>query len=354
MTTLNESSDLSESETLSSAASGGGAAWSPEGFADRNMLALTAFERTRMSIIIANPRAPDAPIVLVNRAFLELTGYPGEDVIGRNCRLLQGPETSMLAIAEIRDAIAQERESTVELLNYRRDGSTFWNQLCCSPIHDPAGRVHYWFSSQLDVTHRRREQALLAAEHRLMREIDHRAMNALALVQAIVRLTRADNVAQYATSVQGRVGSVARAHTLLAGNGWEAVPIQKLLLGEIIPHERDRISVQGPDVLLPARAVQPVALVIHEMLANSTAHGALSTTDGRIAITWSRHKDPSRLTLSWLETGGPTPTASPTAGFGATIIDAILKRQLGGVLTRDWRPDGLAAEMTLPRIPALG
>lgn len=91
------------------------------------------------------------------------------------------------------------------MLNYRKDGSAFWNQLHLSPIHDDNGRLVYHFGSQIDRTEYRRIQALEASEHRLLLEVDHRANNVLALVDSIVRLTRSDDAALYAAFVQKRV-----------------------------------------------------------------------------------------------------------------------------------------------------
>ena len=84
-------------------------------------------ERTRMPMVVSDPRESDNPIILANEAFLEMCGYEREEVLGRNCRFLHGPDTSRAAVAEIRRSIAAEKEVTVELLNYRKDGSSFWS-----------------------------------------------------------------------------------------------------------------------------------------------------------------------------------------------------------------------------------
>jgi PAS domain S-box-containing protein len=101
--------------------------------ADRKELAAIAFERTRMPMVVTDARKPDHPIVLANKSFLELTGFTAEEVIGRNCRFLQGPATSPIAVAEIRAGIADEREVSVESLNYKKGGEAFWNRLHLSP-----------------------------------------------------------------------------------------------------------------------------------------------------------------------------------------------------------------------------
>lgn len=173
------------------------AAATPKGMIDHKELATFAFQRTRMPMVVSDARQPDYPIVLANDAFLELTGYLAEDLLGRNCRMLQGPDTSRTAVAEIRTIIAQERGGNVELLNYRKDGSVFWNQLHLSPIHDDEGRLAYYFASQIDATEFRKIQTLEEAEHRLLMEVDHRTKNVLAIVDSIVRLSRSDNAAVY-------------------------------------------------------------------------------------------------------------------------------------------------------------
>ncbi|MDH2310829.1 PAS domain S-box protein [Methylobacterium brachiatum] len=120
-------------------------------------LLFTAADKTRMAMIVTDPNLPDNPIVFANRAFLELSGYAAEELIGRNCRFLQGPETDPAHVARIRDAIAARRDVVVELLNYRRDGSPFVNELYVSPVFGPHGELLFFFGSQLDLT-RFREQ----------------------------------------------------------------------------------------------------------------------------------------------------------------------------------------------------
>ncbi|MGH6911823.1 MAG: PAS domain-containing protein, partial [Phenylobacterium sp.] len=256
-----------------------------QGLKDREVLALIAVERTRMPMVITDPTEPGNPIILANQAFLDLSGYAAEEVVGRNCSFLQGPGTSKEAIDAVRAAIAEERDIEVELLNYRRDGTTFWNQLLISPVHDDAGRLIYFFSSQKDVTERREAQSLRLAEHRLRREVDHRAMNALALVQGIVRLSRADTPAAYAAAVQSRVSALARAHTLLSRSGWGRLSLAQVLREELEPLG-DRIRAEGPDIYIPPEQVQPIFLLLAELLSNASAHGALSSRGGGVEVAW--------------------------------------------------------------------
>ncbi|MEG9501806.1 MAG: response regulator [Methylorubrum extorquens] len=114
-----------------------------------------AVEMTRMPMVVVDPNQDDHPIVFVNQAFLEMTGYARDEVIGHNCRFLQGPETDPATRALVRDAVAARRDVATEILNYRKDGSSFWNALFVSPVYNAAGDLLYFFGSQLDITRRR-------------------------------------------------------------------------------------------------------------------------------------------------------------------------------------------------------
>ena len=114
-----------------------------------------AIEMTRMPMVLTDPRQDDNPIVFANNAFLDLTGYDQDQVLGRNCRFLQGSQTDRAVVAQLRTAIAERRAISVELLNYRRDGSPFWNGVFLGPVYDDAGELLFFFASQLDVSRRK-------------------------------------------------------------------------------------------------------------------------------------------------------------------------------------------------------
>ena len=115
-----------------------------------------------MPQIITDPNLPDNPIVFANRAFQKLCGYDAAELIGRNCRFLQGRDTDPTDVAKVRDAIAARRDVVVEILNYHRDGTPFRNELYVSPVFDPDGHLRYFFASQLDVTRFRTAEGVLA------------------------------------------------------------------------------------------------------------------------------------------------------------------------------------------------
>ena len=120
-----------------------------------------AVRATRMPMIITDPRQDDNPVVFVNDAFVRLSGYPREEILGRNCRFLQGPETNPDDVARIRAAVSARQPFHGDIRNHRKDGEPFWNRLLLAPVRDAKGEVAYFFASQVDVTLEREKLANL-------------------------------------------------------------------------------------------------------------------------------------------------------------------------------------------------
>jgi len=119
-----------------------------------------ALEEASIPLALSDPSEPDNPLEYVNTAFEELTGYDATEVVGRNCRFMQGPETDPETVDELRAAVEAEEEVTTEILNYRADGSTFWNWLSITPIYDEDGTLLRYLGSQRDVSERRRNRRI--------------------------------------------------------------------------------------------------------------------------------------------------------------------------------------------------
>jgi two-component sensor histidine kinase len=198
-------------------------------------------------------------------------------------------------------------------------------------------------------------EAAIERQSILAREVDHRAKNALAIVQSIVRLTRAQDVQGYVTALEGRIAALSRAHGLLSNSRWEGASLGKLVEEELAPYRTnspDRILFEGPEVLLHPVSAQTLALALHELATNAAKYGSLSDGAGRVRINWQM--DGKDLCLKWLESHGP-PVAPPReGGFGTKLIEASIEGQLGGSAQFDWQRPGLHCTLTMPHTTDAG
>jgi PAS domain S-box-containing protein len=138
---------------------------SKPGIDQRGNVFFAAVAMTRMPMIVTDPRQEDNPVVFANGAFLDMSGYSEEEILGKNCRMLQGENTDPAVVAEVRKAVHEQRAVAVDLLNYKKDGTPFWNALFIGPIFSNDGELLYFFASQMDITQRRiGEQAFAQAQ----------------------------------------------------------------------------------------------------------------------------------------------------------------------------------------------
>jgi two-component sensor histidine kinase len=242
-----------------------------------------------------------------------------------------------------------------EVEGRRKGGSPVPLDLSIAAWRDGAGK-RFFTGIMRDISARKAGEARRAL---LAREVDHRAKNALAVVQSVLRLTPCDEPAAFAAAVEARVAALARVHSLLAEAGWSGADLRAVAERELAPYAAARrpghgptVSLDGPPVPLAPAAVQPLAMVLHELATNAAKHGALSTSGGRVELRWRagrRAEDDGLLRLRWAEAGGP-PVAGPPArrGFGARVVEATARGQLGGTLERRWEPSGLVVEVAVP------
>ena len=118
------------------------------GHGDTSKAVLLSEEEREQSVVISDPSRPDMPVIFVSDEFETQTGYSPEEVIGRNCRFLQGPDTDPAAVKAIRDALAVETGVVVDILNYRKDSTTFWNRLRIRPLYGDDGKVMFYVGAQ--------------------------------------------------------------------------------------------------------------------------------------------------------------------------------------------------------------
>ena len=195
-----------------------------------------------------------------------------------------------------------------------------------------------------DITERRTsEEARLL----LAREVDHRAKNALAVAQALVTLTKADNIQDFAEAVRGRIAALGRAHSLLSQSHWRGAPLEQLIRDEISPYAKEgQLDLQGPAINCSASSVQSLSLLFHELATNAVKHGALGHEDGLVKIAWSLGAE--SLTVQWTERGGPRVKEPAEEGFGSRLLRQVSGRQLNAQIDFHWDPAGLRVEVKLP------
>ncbi|MBU8539162.1 HWE histidine kinase domain-containing protein [Falsiroseomonas tokyonensis] len=298
---------------------------------------------------------PDGRVRSINRHGLAVLGLEREDqAVGRNWFDSFVPPRLRPQLRQLFRALAEDTEeaaASFENAVLRADGEerlVVWRN---AVLRDAAGGLLAVVASGEDITDRR------ATEERqtlLMREVDHRAKNALAVVQSILRLTRAERPQDYAAAVEGRVNALARAHTLLARERWVGGSLRELVQTELAAYGAEgRLQIGGPPLRLVPDAVQPLSLVLHELATNAAKYGSLSVAGGRLTVAW-RLEDDGRLRLDWQEDGAPASPwatqpvqAPPRRGFGSRMIAATVTGQLGGTMELDWRPGGLHCRLRI-------
>jgi PAS domain S-box-containing protein len=317
-----------------------------------------AVRATRMAMIVTDATQADNPIIFANDAFLRLTGYARDEVIGRNCRFLQGLETDPQAIEALRLAIAAREDVSVDILNYRKDGSSFWNALYLSPVRSKAGTVLYFFGSQLDVTDKKRAEldlrearsdleALIADRTRelthaleqktaLLHEVDHRVKNNLQLISSLLLLqNRRVTDPAVKASLRGmleRVSAIATVHRRLFQSDdierFDVAAFVRDLVSDMVGGAgrddiRVRLDLERIDVA--ATKAAPLALVISELLSNALRHAFPEGRGGEIFVGIARKDSEFRIEITDDGVGMPGPATS--SGFGLTIIQ-LLSQQL--------------------------
>jgi PAS domain S-box-containing protein len=228
----------------------------------------------------------------------------------------------------------------------RPDGGLRWCIGSVAATFGPNGRMVRLGGVTSDITERKQieeRQALLA------REVDHRARNALAIIQAIVRLTRAVSIPEYKRTVEGRIMALARAHTLLSDSRWSGADFHTLVADELAPYRSERsggIFTSGPSISLEPITAQTLALVLHELATNAAKYGALSVNSGALSLAWE--VSAGKLSLQWKEIGAPIAAPSPPQGFGLRLISTSIEQQLAGKVAFEWSPNGLCCDIVVP------
>jgi len=335
-----------------------------------------AFKATRMPMIITDPNQIDNPIIFCNGAFERLTGYSNDELVGRNCRILQGPGTSRETVIAIRDALAGGRSISVDILNYKKDGSAFWNALFISPVWDRRSRIVYFFASQLDFTNiKSREADLASARHQaeqevrdrtnelraalaaktlLLHEVDHRVRNNLLTMASIVkmqlRLTKDQGQQDTLMSVLNRIEAISIVQRkLFTTNDVTRVDLGDFayefvldLLGAI---KRDdiRLTLDISPAYVPAAQASPLALIVNELLGDALSRG-IRERGGDIHIVVKNSN--GCLLIRVEDRCEPVPRDDISAELGRVILERSAL-QVGAAIERNCEGRHTTVELTL-------
>ena len=341
-----------------------------------------AVRATRMPMAITDPNRDDNPIVFCNEAFQKLTGYHRDEIIGRNCRFLQGERTDRTQVARIWEAIEQGLSIDIDILNYRKDGSTFWNALYLSPVRDDDGTVRFFFASQLDVTDRIEAQeaiarqkaqveaevaartadlqAALEAKTLLLHEVDHCVKNNLTMIGSLLRL-QARSIADPVISARletmlERVDALATVHRRL----YQSDDIMRFDVGGFAANlTSDVLGASGRSDIVAKLDVEPIdvpsniasalGLVLNEILTNAVKHAFADGRSGTLTIRARREGDEACISVSDDGPGTAATTPSPD-GLGHMLITR-LSRQVGA--KAEWTALSPGTRVTL-RFPLEG
>jgi PAS domain S-box-containing protein len=239
---------------------------------------------------------------------------------------------------------------TVTFRFIRPDGREVWLEETSRTEFDTTGRAVRLKGLTRDITRRKHaeeRQDLLSAE------LDHRVKNVLARVAAIVRQTyrRSGTMDEFVSALDGRIQSIGAAHALLSQNHWSGVGLTDLLRQQLAPYVTEtNTHIGGPDVMLTAAQTQAVAMVIHELVTNAAKHGALSSPDGRVSVSWDRTgaDTAAMLTITWRELGSPPIAAPVPAGYGSSLIHDLIPHELGGTVNLVFLSDGACCKIEIP------
>lgn len=304
-------------------------------------------------------------IMTWNRGAELLFGYTAEEAVGRSVTILipsDRNDEEPLILERVRRG---EKIDHYETVRKRKDGSLIDISLTVSPIKNEKGEVVGASKVARNITDTKQARE---RQELLLREMDHRVKNLFALAISVLSLSgRTANSAQgVVDAASARLAALARAHALTLSHVSTDKPravrpttLHSLIDAIAAPYhhsvedEGRGVSISGYDLEISGSIISSLALLLHEFATNSAKYGALSTAAGQVEVHCAQRGE--TVLITWSERGGP-PVVAPTDnyGFGDVLIGSTVTKQLGGGISRDWRPEGLVIRLSIPRERLVG
>ena len=326
------------------------------GFRDSLGPFVIAAEHTRMAMVFTRS-GPNNPIIFANDAFLKLTHYSREEILGASLNDLMEEGTGPEIYSQVMDAFESPEPkaacpafvatSGIELIYQRKDGSSFSAALQVSPVRDSSGAIIQHVASLIDLTEHKAEQKHAKM---MLDELNHRVKNTLATVQGIVAqaLRKATSTEDIRKSIEGRLFALSRSHDLLSAVKWKGSGLSEIVEIAMEPfHDGGhRYTMTGENIMMSPKTTLALGMAIHELATNALKYGALSNHTGTIAISWKTMGE--RVLISWQEAEGPLVVAPSRKGFGSQVLTRGLAYELLGTVELNFDPKGVSCLIDIP------
>jgi PAS domain S-box-containing protein len=260
---------------------------------------VVAAETTRMAMLFMDAKEPGNPIIFANDAFLDLTGYDREEVLGQCFNFLMARGTDPDSLARIDIAFAGTPKGGSEICYRRKDGGEFWSAILISPVRDESGDVVQHFASFVDLTDHKQEQA---QSRMLIDELNHRVKNTLATVQSIVwqALRNTTDPEVIRESIGSRLSALSRSHDLLIHENWKVRDCstwsRRPWSRSGLPMDgRSALSLTGKNIRVSPRVALALGIAFHELATNAVKYGSFSTKSGSVLISWAIEPHPGAI-----------------------------------------------------------
>jgi PAS domain S-box-containing protein len=275
----------------------------------------------------------------------KLSGIPEGELDSQEGNALYAyvhPDDREALRANVDRQLAESGHFTVE---YRRkpleNGGETWNSAAGVMLMDADGQPSRLIGVVQDITSRKLQEA---QRESLVAELDHRIKNLLAVVQSVAAQSarRSASLDVFLKTFAARLKSMSSAHDLLSAARWRGATLARIAAAELGGLAPTQTRWDGPELFLTPRAAAALSLALHELAVNAVRYGSLSTENGKVEVVWRRTPE-GGFALEWLETGGPPAVAPANKGFGATLIEDVAGRELGGSAKINYRPGGVTA-----------